>query len=190
MAAELSESMTALSVKAAESGKSTSNAPIEVQFKVSGADAAFALEMEPATAVRDVKKLAAEHCDIEPEHMRLICGGKVLQESDTLEGVEAGSRTPVQILFTAGHTALAGGGSNMRSGGSTGQPGQLLRGQSQVQQNPFSTPVRGIPGSKGLRGSRVSGRRGGMAIIRKYGILMKRQEFREKAEEIGFCKYR
>ena len=27
-------------------------------------------------------------------------------------------------------------------------------------------------------------------LIRKYGIMMKRQEFREKAEEIGFVKYR
>jgi len=89
-----------------------------------------------------------------------------------------------------GAMALAGGGSQMRSGSSTGQPGQLLRGQSQLQNNPFSTPVRGIPGAKGLRGSRVSGRRGGMGIIRKYGILMKRQEFREMAEQIGFRKYR
>ena len=63
----------------------------------------------------------------------------------------------------------------MRSGGSTGQPGQLLRGETTPSQNPFSTPVRGIPGSKGLRQSRMSGRRGGMALIRKYGILMKRQ---------------
>merc|ERR1711869_163613 len=102
----------------------------------------------------------------------------------------AKSDTPVKVLFTAGHTALVGGGCLARSGSSTGQPGELLRGQSQQQQNPFSTPVRGIPGSKGLRQSRMSGRRGGMALIRKYGIMLKRQEFREKAEEIGFRKYR
>ena len=58
------------------------------------------------------------------------------------------------------------------------------------QANPFSQPVRGLPGSKGLRVSRMSARRGGMALIRKYGIMLKRQEFREKAEEIGFRKYR
>merc|ERR1719265_1218261 len=135
-------------------------------------------------------KLAKDQCNIEPEHMRLIHNGRELKESDVFDDDIVKSDTPVQILFTAGHTGLAGGGSQMRSGGSTGQPGQLLRGQSQLPQNPFSTPVRGIPGSKGLRHSRMSGRRGGMGLIRKYGILMKRQEFREKAEEIGFCKYR
>merc|ERR1739845_301872 len=41
------------------------------------------------------------------------------------------------------------------------------------------------PGSKGNRSSRMSGRRGGMALIRKYGILMKRQEFREKARRLA-----
>merc|ERR1719152_1074961 len=49
---------------------------------------------------------------------------------------------------------------------------------------------RGIPGSKGLRGSRVTGRCGGMGLIRKYGIMMKRQEFREKALQMGWNKYR
>eukprot|EP00401_Gymnodinium_catenatum_P055023 CAMPEP_0117568326 /NCGR_PEP_ID=MMETSP0784-20121206/58075_1 /TAXON_ID=39447 /ORGANISM="" /LENGTH=186 /DNA_ID=CAMNT_0005366245 /DNA_START=71 /DNA_END=631 /DNA_ORIENTATION=- len=186
MSAELVESMAAISLESAESCEARSSKPIVVRFKVSGAATAFDVELEPDTAIRDVKKIVAEQCDIDPEHMRLVQDGKLMKEADTLECGEA----PVQVLFTAGHTALAGGGSNMRSGGSTGQPGQLLRGQSQQQQNPFSTPVRGVPGAKGLRGSRVSGRRGGMAIIRKYGILMKRQEFREKAEEIGFVKYR
>ena len=61
---------------------------------------------------------------------------------------------------------------------------------SKQGRDPFTTPVRGYPGSKGERISRMSGRRGGMGLIRKYGILMKRQEFREKAVEIGFVKYR
>mmetsp|Transcript_77915 Transcript_77915/g.216485 ORF Transcript_77915/g.216485 Transcript_77915/m.216485 type:complete len:188 (-) Transcript_77915:89-652(-) len=187
MSVELVEAMTAMSLKSSKAEGSGQTIP--VRFKVSGM-AAFDLELDAAVVVRDLKKLLAEHCSIEPEHMRLVYDGRLLKEADTLECYEENGEAPVQVLFTAGHAGLAGGGSNMRSGGSTGQPGQLLRGQSQVQQNPFSTPVRGIPGSKGLRGSRVSGRRGGMAIIRKYGILMKRQEFREKAEEIGFCKYR
>merc|ERR1711924_346798 len=96
------------------------------------------------------------------------------------------------VLFTAGHEALVGGGCKARSGCSTGQPGEALRGQSgdaKLSGNLFG-PVRGLPGSKGLRESRMSGRRGGMALIRKYGIMFKRQEFREKAEEIGFRKYR
>merc|ERR1719198_1389110 len=165
------------------------SAPLTVQFKISGVTT-FNLDLEPGTSVRDMKKLAKEQCNIEPEHMRLIHNDRELKDADIFDSEMAASDEPIKVLFTAGHTALVGGGSRMRSGGSTGQPGQLLRGQTQPQQNPFSTPVRGIPGSKGLRESRMSGRRGGMALIRKYGIMMKRQEFREKAEEIGFRKYR
>mmetsp|Transcript_35423 Transcript_35423/g.66054 ORF Transcript_35423/g.66054 Transcript_35423/m.66054 type:complete len:186 (-) Transcript_35423:138-695(-) len=185
MATALVESMEALTLD------STTEEPdfVSVQFKVSGL-AEFSLEFEAGTAVRDVKKLAKEYCGIEPEHMRLLHKGRELKEADTFDQEILESDMPVQVLFTAGHTALVGGGSQMRSGGSTGQPGALLRGQSRLPDNPFGTPVRGVPGSKGNRGSRMSGRRGGMALIRKYGILMKRQEFREKAEEIGFRKYR
>merc|ERR1711920_1189141 len=120
--------------------------------------------------------------------MRLIYKDQVLKDGDNLE--ECQEDDVIQILYTAGHAAIVGGGQRGMSGGSTGQPGEKLRGQTIQQQNPFTTPVRGIPGSKGLRGSRISGRRGAMGIIRKYGILMKRQEFREKAGEIGFVKYR
>merc|ERR1719162_176319 len=146
--------------------------PIQVCFKIAGLTN-FELELDPATAVRDVKKLAKEQCDIEPEHMRLIYEGRVLKESDTLECYKEGGDAPVQVIFLAGHAALLGGSK-----------------PTVVQRNPFSTPVRGMPGSKGLRPSRCSGRLGGNGMIRKYGILMKRQEFREKAEEIGFVKYR
>merc|ERR1719476_901492 len=162
---------------------------MSVRFKVAGMTT-FSLELEPETAIRDIKKLAKELCNIEPEHMRLVHNDRELKDSDVFEKDMALTETPAQILFTAGHTALVGGGSQMRSGSSTGQPGDPLRGQSGVQKDPYTQPVRGIPGSKGLRLSRMSGRRGGMALIRKYGILMKRQEFREKAEEIGFRKYR
>eukprot|EP00428_Durinskia_dybowskii_P000570 CAMPEP_0170287046 /NCGR_PEP_ID=MMETSP0116_2-20130129/43575_1 /TAXON_ID=400756 /ORGANISM="Durinskia baltica, Strain CSIRO CS-38" /LENGTH=168 /DNA_ID=CAMNT_0010538453 /DNA_START=79 /DNA_END=585 /DNA_ORIENTATION=- len=147
------------------------SAAMAVRFKVSGMEA-FELDLEPGMAVREVKRLAREACNIEPEHMRLIYNGRVLKESDTLECYDADSSMAVQVMFTAGHAALVGGS------------------QGQVQQrNPFSTPVRGLPGSKGNRSSRMSGRLGGNALIRKYGILMKRQEFREKAEQIGFVKY-
>lgn len=86
--------------------------------------------------------------------------------------VEIGSAEPVQVLFTSGHEAVLGG--------------KITRGP----RNPFTLPVRGLPGSKGDRSSRMAGRLGGDGLLRKYGILMKRQEFREKAEEIGFRKYR
>merc|ERR1719310_2677483 len=180
--AVLVESMNALSLE-------REVLPLSIEFKIPGLDNFF-LEMEPGTTVRDMKKLATEHCNIEPEHMRLIFKDRELKDADIFDADMAKSDSPVKVLFTAGHTALVGGGCLARSGSSTGQPGELLRGQSQQPQNPFSTPVRGIPGSKGLRQSRMSGRRGGMALIRKYGIMLKRQEFREKAEEIGFRKYR
>merc|ERR1711862_670840 len=126
--------------------------------------------MGAGTAARDMKKMAAEHCDIEPEYMRLIYKDRVLKDADTIDF----DGDAVQVMYTAGHTSLCGG----------------IKPPSKMGRNPFETPVRGYPGSKGERYSRMSGRLGGMGLIRKYGILMKRQEFREKAPEIGFVKYR
>ncbi|CAE8701954.1 unnamed protein product [Polarella glacialis] len=176
MAAALVSSMCELSLKEPVQAVETLQ---PVQFKISGLGS-FELELDLSTSVRDVKKLAKDQCNIEPEHMRLIYNGRELKASDTLECYDAESDVPVQLFFTAGHAAMVGGG-----GGTGGGPRN--RGP---QLNPFGTPVRGIPGSKSLRPSRVSGRAGGMGLIRKYGILMKRQEFREKAIEIGFVKYR
>eukprot|EP00932_Pfiesteria_piscicida_P011525 SRR837773.22704.p2 GENE.SRR837773.22704~~SRR837773.22704.p2 ORF type:complete len:177 (+),score=91.63 SRR837773.22704:29-532(+) len=167
MAAALVEQMTTLTLK-----EEALEEPVAVLFKVPGLEA-FELELPLSTAVREVKRLAKEACGVEPEHMRLIYDGRVLKEADTLECYSQDAETPVQIHYTAGHAAMVGGGSNVK-----------------VQRNPFSLPVRGLPGSKGHRQSRMSGRLGGMGLIRKYGILMKRQEFREKAEQIGFVKYR
>ena len=42
---------------------------------------------------------------------------------------------------------------------------------------------------KGSRACRVTGRLGGMGLIRKYGINMKRQVFRERAIDMGWVKY-
>ena len=42
---------------------------------------------------------------------------------------------------------------------------------------------------KGSRQCRVTGRMGGQGLIRKYGINMKRQTFRERAIDMGWCKY-
>jgi len=42
---------------------------------------------------------------------------------------------------------------------------------------------------KGSRACRVTGRLGGMGLVRKYGINMKRQTFRERAIDMGFMKY-
>merc|ERR1712150_229898 len=131
-------------------------------------------EVEPTTAIRDIKKLAKESCSIEPEHMRVLYASTVLKDADTLECYKADKDEPVRVLFTAGHESLQGG----------------MPVNFRPQRNPYTLPARGLPGSKGQRISRVSGRLGGMALIRKYGILMKRQEFREKAEQIGFRKFR
>jgi small subunit ribosomal protein S29e len=42
---------------------------------------------------------------------------------------------------------------------------------------------------KGSRPCRVTGRLGGHGLIRKYGINMKRQVFRERAIDMGWVKY-
>eukprot|EP00931_Biecheleriopsis_adriatica_P118925 TRINITY_DN9422_c1_g1_i1.p1 TRINITY_DN9422_c1_g1~~TRINITY_DN9422_c1_g1_i1.p1 ORF type:complete len:177 (+),score=45.52 TRINITY_DN9422_c1_g1_i1:78-608(+) len=176
MACALVTNMAELSIK--EPAEKTE---MTVQFKIAGLGS-FELDLDCGVAVRDVKKLAREECSIEPEHMRLIYNGRQLKDADTLDCYDPKDDAPVQILFTAGHAAMMGG-----VGGTGGGP---RRPGAQPQRNPFSAPVRGLPGSKGLRSSRMSGRPGGMALIRKYGIMMKRQEFREKAGEIGFVKYR
>eukprot|EP00414_Alexandrium_minutum_P005984 CAMPEP_0113821626 /NCGR_PEP_ID=MMETSP0328-20130328/1833_1 /TAXON_ID=39455 /ORGANISM="Alexandrium minutum" /LENGTH=176 /DNA_ID=CAMNT_0000789559 /DNA_START=96 /DNA_END=626 /DNA_ORIENTATION=+ /assembly_acc=CAM_ASM_000350 len=175
MAATLVESMSALKLDAApeEAAACSQGDLMAVKFKLAGMDA-FEVEMEPSTAIRDVKKLAKEGCNVEAEHMRLLYKDKVLKDSDVISDLIKDDDEPIRIMFTAGHTALRGGG-----GKQPPRPGT----------NPFNLPVRGLPGSKGGRPSRLSGRLGGMGIIRKYGIMMKRQEFREKAEEIGFIKY-
>jgi len=175
MAATLVESMQELSLKEPEIQEEET---MMVEFKIAGIGN-FELELEKDMAVRDVKKLAKDECNIEPEHMRLIYNGRQLKDADTLECYKGDA--PVHLFFTAGHVAMMGG---------VGGTGGGRRANVPAQRNPFSAPVRGLPGSKGLRSSRVSGRPGGMALIRKYGILMKRQEFREKASEIGFVKYR
>mmetsp|Transcript_35693 Transcript_35693/g.81867 ORF Transcript_35693/g.81867 Transcript_35693/m.81867 type:complete len:151 (+) Transcript_35693:65-517(+) len=146
-----------------------------VSFKASGL-ANFDVALDVEITIRDVKKLAADECGIEPEHMRLLYKDRQLRDVETLQevGYSVDDCVPISVMYTAGHTALLGG--------SRPTPVQTS--------NPFQTPVRGLPGSRGERCSRISGRKGGMAIIRKYGILMKRQEFREKATEIGFRKYR
>ena len=167
MATALVQTMSELNLREQEEAEG-----VPVLFKISGLGE-FELELDLTVAVRDVKKMAKEACNIEPEHMRLIYNSRQLKDSDTLECYDAEAGVPVQLLFTAGHTAMVGGTK-----------------QATAQKNPFVLPVRGLPGSKGVRVSRVSGRPGGNALIRKYGILMKRQEFREKAEEIGFRKYR
>jgi len=76
-----------------------------VQLKVSGL-AAFDLDLEPETAIRDVKKLAKEESGIEPEHMKLIHKGRLLKDADSLGDCDGEA---VQIMFTAGHLALEGG---------------------------------------------------------------------------------
>eukprot|EP00747_Dinoflagellata_sp_TGD_P211270 gnl/TRDRNA2_/TRDRNA2_84498_c0_seq1.p1 gnl/TRDRNA2_/TRDRNA2_84498_c0~~gnl/TRDRNA2_/TRDRNA2_84498_c0_seq1.p1 ORF type:complete len:145 (-),score=48.68 gnl/TRDRNA2_/TRDRNA2_84498_c0_seq1:65-499(-) len=140
-----------------------------VQFKVPGL-AGFELDVDSTMKVSQVKKLASEKCTIEPEHMRFICNDRLLKDMDVMEVADDAT---VQVFFTAGHTGLMGGS----------------KPTLDPNQNPFQLPVRGLPGSTGNRESRVSHRKGGMGLIRKYGILMKRQEFREKAQEMGWNKY-
>merc|ERR1719401_347393 len=104
MAAELVESMEAMSLK----GEPAAAAAHSLCFKVPGV-ATFDLDVEPGTTVRDLKKAVTEKCSIEPEHMRLIQNGRELKGSDVIS-VDNKEDAPVQVLYTAGHLALAGGG--------------------------------------------------------------------------------
>ena len=105
MAAVLVESMNALSLdKPTELPELLS-----IEFKVSGLTS-FTLELEAGTAVRDIKKLAEEQCNIAPEHMRFIHMSRELKEADLLDAEMAESGAPIQIIFTAKNMALVGGG--------------------------------------------------------------------------------
>jgi len=57
-----------------------------------------------------------------------------------------------------------------------------MPGKDQLNSHPKSY-------GKGGRQCRMTGRKGGMGLIRKYGINMKRQAFREHAKEMGWEKY-
>merc|ERR550537_1124397 len=92
---------------------------LSMDFKVAGVTS-FTLELEPGTTVRDMKKMAKEQCNIEPEHMRLIHKGRELKEADVFDAEMAESDAPIQVLFTA-KNGLVGGGCQARSGSSTGQ---------------------------------------------------------------------
>merc|ERR1719238_2504182 len=58
--------------------------------------------------------------------MRLIHNDRELKDADIFDSEMAESEQPIKVLFTAGHSALVGGGCLARSGSSTGQPGALL----------------------------------------------------------------
>ncbi|CAK0828073.1 unnamed protein product, partial [Prorocentrum cordatum] len=57
----------------------------------------------------DVKKIVAEESGIQPEHMRLLYKGRLLKDALTLEQEGYDAAEPVNVLYTAGHTALVGG---------------------------------------------------------------------------------
>merc|ERR1712135_248111 len=121
--------------------------------------------LQPGMEIRDVKDLASELCSVLPEHMRILYKDRLLKNDELVGDCGFDSDDELmKIMYTAGHNAMLGGS----------------RPESRQQGNPFTTPVRGMPGSKGARSSRVTGRLGGNGLIRKYGILMKRQEFRER----------
>merc|ERR1712087_535985 len=90
MAATLVDSMQELSLKE----PATKDDTVMVQFKIAGVGS-FELELEKDVAVRDVKKLAKEECNIEPEHMRLVYKGRQLKEADPLECYNAECDEPV-----------------------------------------------------------------------------------------------
>lgn len=86
--------------------------------------------------MRDIRKMA----NIDPEHMRLICNGRVLKEPDAWAGCSRGTRSAPRCA---------------------------------VCMAPVATGARACRAAQRL----------------EHGILMKRQDFREKAEQISFVKY-
>merc|ERR1719482_1688117 len=107
MAAELAPAMAGMTLNTTEEDEvENSTESIVVQFKESGGET-FDVELEPKVAFRDVKKLLAEECNIEPEHMRLIYDGKILKEGDTVECFDAERKIPVQILYRPARAASA-----------------------------------------------------------------------------------
>lgn len=146
-----------------------------VRFKVSGMDS-FELAFHSPS-----EKLAKEMCSIEPEHMRLIYSGRMLKESDTL------------ACYTPGWRWTSCSPRDARGSFMGGSKRQVQQRRSSSRLEPRSGAAEesfqhALPGSKGNRSSRMSGRLGGNALIRKYSILMKIQEFREKEKHIGFVK--
>jgi small subunit ribosomal protein S29e len=63
----------------------------------------------------------------------------------------------------------------------------LKMAESRKPNKLYATHPKGY--GKGSRACRVTGREGGMGLIRKYGINMKRQVFRERAIDMGWNKY-
>merc|ERR1711879_1056405 len=87
------------------------------------------LDVNSETAVRDMKKMVAENCDIEPENMRVIYKDRAYKDGETIDFDDSA----VNILYTAGHTGLCGGS----------------KPPSKMGRNPFETPVRVTPVPKG-----------------------------------------
>ena len=59
--------------------------------------------------------------------------------------------------------------------------------ETRVPNKLYATHPKGY--GKGSRPCQYSGRKGGHGLIRKYGINMKRQAFRERAKDMGWVKY-
>jgi small subunit ribosomal protein S29e len=63
----------------------------------------------------------------------------------------------------------------------------LKMAESRKPDKLYATHPKGY--GKGSRQCVVTGRKGGMGLVRKYGINMKRQVFRERAIDMGWMKY-
>lgn len=78
----------------------------------------FELDLEPSATVAEAKIEATAGCDVDPEAMRLIYRGRVLQDSRTLEACGVDGSEAVHV---ARGRAPAGGGSGLPpAAGSTG----------------------------------------------------------------------
>lgn len=72
---------------------------LNVNFKVSGAGAnTFSLDLEPTLTFSEVKCLAMEKVGVEPAHMKIIFKGRILKDTDTVEGVQATSGSTMHVV--------------------------------------------------------------------------------------------
>jgi ubiquilin len=75
---------------------------LNVNFKVSGAGAStFSLDLEPTQTFLEVKCLAMEKVGVEPAQMKIIFKGRILKDTDTVEGVQVTAGSTMHVVKSA-----------------------------------------------------------------------------------------
>merc|ERR1711933_163257 len=61
----------------------------------------FSLDLEPSMTVLEVKSKVAQKCEMEPSQMKIIFKGKILKDSETLEGVQVTAGCAMHVVKSA-----------------------------------------------------------------------------------------